>query len=102
MRNATHTKGPWRVGTDEGEDDMVFADDFMVADVDAPTRAQMRANAALIAAAPELLQSLRDLIADIDTGRLTLSRACGMEDRVSVRANCERALAALARAEGKS
>lgn len=61
---AKHTPGPWAVGYPD--DQTIRADGLRVASVECP-RKEWRANARLIAAAPDMLQALRD-IAAITTG----------------------------------
>lgn len=74
LETGSHTPGPWEVGPMNGKPSVIYADDY-----DAPVIAQMaewipdaakqqEANARLIAAAPELLQALQNLVSDIDDG----------------------------------
>ena len=56
---AKHTPGPWLVGS--REDQTIWADSLRVATVDCP-RKEWRANARLIAAAPDLLDMCERLL----------------------------------------
>ncbi len=96
---SAHTPGPWEL--DEGDD----GDNFTIrADGEFVTRLtksrytddrrdpEAYANAALIAAAPELLAALREFLADHET----------MVQSFRNEAICEAGRAAIARAEGRS
>lgn len=66
-----HTPGPWRAAVRRGyaavasgpQTDTVMVADCRTVDVDLPTAT---ANACLIAAAPDLLEALKILLADMD------------------------------------
>lgn len=74
MREAKHTPGPWETYHECGDESVLGPDGFMVADCaifslrpGAPTVERCRANARLIAAAPDMLAALRALVpADFD------------------------------------
>lgn len=94
----THTPGPWRVDK-RGEVSVQGPDSFMVADCEilsirpnAPTGERCRANARLIAAAPDMLAALRDIVLfceehiprtsrAITRARSAISKAEGQHDR---------------------
>ena len=116
MNKQAHTPGPWHVirDTTNGGDwpegcELCIDDveggnserDYCLASVVHGDPDELEANAALIAAAPLMYEALRKIVADMDVGRLTVNRICGMEDRVSVFANCELARAAIAKSEGR-
>ena len=66
-----HTPGPWRIRTNgrhgEGECDLTICGDiFCLADINGPLYRHCEPNAHLIAAAPELLAALKDLLANIE------------------------------------
>ena len=54
----THTPGPWNVGL--REDQTIFTENLRVATVECP-RKEWKANARLIAAAPDMLAALKAL-----------------------------------------
>lgn len=96
-----HTKGPWRIG---------YVDDLAVhaeadagricrADPSLLTMAQAKANARLIAAAPELLAALKET-----WGKLYLLRLHVLSKEVSadLSASLDSIAAAIAKAEGRS
>ena len=63
IRSSTHTPGPWyahgtRVSTWETQDEIDFHGDEVIAETG------FNANARLIAAAPDLYEALRNLVAD--------------------------------------
>ena len=67
--NTKHTPGPWHIGMKPGP--MIYgSDSSQVADLrgDLLDRGEAQANAALIAAAPEMLTALCALLAAIDCG----------------------------------
>lgn len=90
-----HTPGPWFIGDANKPSEYthgIQAGDFIVADLcdDAHTAGTRRANARLIAAAPELLEALKGLLNVISETR-------GIPAHEAVQAS----LAAIAKAEGK-
>lgn len=94
-----HTPGPWRTGGLSGG--AVFSGEKMVAAVYGDDREcnvdkRMQANARLIAAAPELLEALRDLDECYCEAGQELSR----EDRHRHRMTLIKARAAISRATG--
>ena len=105
--SAKHTPGPWRVDIDRA----IVADSqargiwrTVVADLGLPTSpngAQEReANAHLIAAAPDLLEALEELVVTADNMRAWIERqaAATPEDHAAI----ARARAAIAKAKGES
>jgi hypothetical protein len=58
--NARHTPGPWKVN---GKADAVFAGKVMIADVYSASQEAAKHDARLIAAAPQLVEALRGLLA---------------------------------------
>jgi hypothetical protein len=58
---AQHTPGPWYVGL--REDQTIFTQNLRVASVECP-RKEWKANARLIAAAPDMLAALQDIMAE--------------------------------------
>lgn len=93
----THTPGPWTLG--EKRDSCRRVNDpegFGIVSVIA-TDEQSEANAALIAAAPELLAALRKLEALVDGWENTLTEKAG----AVVSAHLATARAAIAKAEGQ-
>ncbi len=81
MENTKHTQGPWEV-LQQGTIPLIKAGQWIVADVchlaDGKNNARLElertANAKLIAAAPELLEALKDALDMIDTMRFEVSR----------------------------
>jgi len=57
----THTPGPWKFTRD---DDVYDANDDVVGGISGPTASEQRANARLVAAAPDMLEVLRSLVRD--------------------------------------
>jgi hypothetical protein len=93
MKTDTHTQGPWHVGAGNGEGS-IFADDgrtrleiggttlYSIAQITRGwNEAEDEANARLIAAAPEMLAALEELLADkyladpINADRMEKARA---------------------------
>lgn len=72
----THTSGPWHVGirTAHSKRDVYGPQGSLVALADGvfTSLAEAQANARLIAAAPELADALRELVADADLGEVDL------------------------------
>jgi hypothetical protein len=64
-----HTTGPWQVETDTTN--IITSTGDYVAVVYLHGTEETKANARLIAAAPELLDALRDLTARVDRGEMT-------------------------------
>lgn len=100
MSKHQHTPGPWSVSP---ADDTVVIDAMRreVAAIDGDyntpdTWPQMEANARLIAAAPEMLDSLKDCVRMLEAVRYTAGLGKHQMERV------ERAKAAIAKAEGRS
>lgn len=102
MGTQMHTPGPWKTDPGCGDESVLGPDGFMVADCaifsmrkGAPTVERNRANASLIAAAPELLRVAK-----------RLAHAAGMEpgaDRLAAfLIVAEEARAAIAQAEGRT
>lgn len=94
-----HTPGPWHVAEEMDDDDNVLytveADNLPVADI--YRKAEHEANARLIAAAPELLEALKELIAwDLESlpGEVSLGYS-GIEQDIA------HAKAAIAKALGE-
>lgn len=94
---SAHTPGPWELDHgDDGDNFTIRADGEFVTRLtksrytDDRRDPEAYANAALIAAAPDLLSSLRDVLAEIDGGG----------DHFDMSA-VSRARAAIARAEGR-
>ena len=106
--NTAHTPGPWHVGGIRPDSQPIVyrADGFAIADATVyhtkHGAEEARANAALIAAAPDLLAALRGAVSyypeDIDAGA-EISGADLLEWFAIWR---ESALAAIAKAEGRS
>jgi len=109
MRNANHTPGPWEHGNNGliygqcGEDDVeapfvcdVIEDSAMQAlGMLSPVE---EANARLIAAAPELLKALEDLLADIDD----LASEFAISKEIANSSYGQAARAAIAKATGRA
>jgi len=58
-----HTPGPWIIDSDDGDIIEVVSGDYFIADVHRlEPKDEWRANARLIAAAPELLEALEELV----------------------------------------
>lgn len=105
MTDSKHTPGPWELDTDEAWPDVkVYADNlqFRVAIItdyadgvdkeqDKQMRAEQAANARLIAAAPELLAALEELVERLETLE---------HDHRVKHIGCSAARAAIARARG--
>ena len=80
-----HTPGPWRIGTPppNGEQTIGTQHGLMVAVVTTGSGVPTKANARLIAAAPELLEALQEIVnaADGDAGlkkaRAAIAKATG-------------------------
>ena len=96
MTTHTHTAGPWKVDSSEKET-YVILEGLRYSDyVCKMATDNARANAALIAAAPELLDALEQIIADaIDA---EYNRANGLPTVTQASINAARA--AIARAKG--
>lgn len=60
MKNVKHTPGPWTVGYNDNQ--CVYSDYRQVASVQCNQK-EWEANARLIAAAPELLEALKEVLA---------------------------------------
>jgi hypothetical protein len=60
--NAQHTPGPWKVREDYAGSMSVVSHDHFLARVGPPNTEQSAANARLIAAAPDLLEALREFV----------------------------------------
>lgn len=77
--NAKHTPGPWtdKALSDGTADKVIAADGERLCDIASSyrTKAEMTANARLIAAAPELLQALSLLLGDRNTENIQLAEA---------------------------
>lgn len=93
MSTAQHTPGPWQVEARKGETWVCRSDSAVLARLGAAK--EIRANARLIAAAPELLEAVRALMSDIEQGADPSDKQC---QRVS--GSWGKALAAIARATG--
>jgi hypothetical protein len=95
----THTPGPWHTIGALADRPLVEAEDGgMVADlVEREDDAETRANAILIAAAPELLEALRKCLSAFSVSATSLP-----EDRQAVIEAVRQAHDAIAKAEGKS
>lgn len=68
-----HTKGPWKVWLSTKTLELTvhtLPSDTKVADITYITREQTKANAKLIAAAPELLEALEDAAEWVSTGKV--------------------------------
>jgi hypothetical protein len=90
-----HTPGPWRVV----DGDVLTADGRRVATIHGYADEEIReprANARLVAAAPDLRAALAQLVADVDQGSLLYEHS----DRRESRRDVETARALLARIEG--
>lgn len=120
MSEAKHTPGPWYVDQDERpgmqwnrhihSQTADYAVCFM-AHSDGKDPARDEANANLIAAAPNLLEALRDLLAvNTEAAGLSMSVIASSEEFAHFMRECERkcgaaetkARAAIAKAEGRS
>ena len=66
--NAKHTPGPWNIGTPppNGEQTVGTDQGLMVAVATTGAGVKTKANAHLIAAAPDLLEALKDCVAVMD------------------------------------
>jgi len=104
----THTPGPWAVGIDDPE--KVFQDGSGVATMSGGRRSEQerRANARLIASAPELLEALNDLLIDVFAAEENeygerVCAVCQRPDYLDCNPDdsCGRARAAIAKAERK-
>ena len=77
----THTSGPWHLGRRAGNPAIYSQDGAEIADVLHVTNGDWRGNARLIAAAPDLLAALKELLADkyladpINADRMAKTRA---------------------------
>jgi hypothetical protein len=94
-----HTPGPWRYSHAGDGGDVLTPDGRRVATVHGyydEEIQQGKANGCLIAAAPELLTALAQLVADADQGSLVYEHS----DRRESRRDVETARALLARIEG--
>ena len=63
----THTPGPWTVSADGAGRLLIDGKGGFVCNLDQPYSTERKANAALIAAAPELLVALDDSIFQLET-----------------------------------
>lgn len=71
MNEAKHTPGPWVADLgDQERTSEVWAGDVIIADVHSHVTGQGHADAHLIAAAPDLLHAIKDLV-DVITGRMS-------------------------------
>ena len=100
--NTKHTQGPWKVSKsdEQGREYLcIGAASQHVATVPHPRSKKIteleKANAALIAAAPDMYQALKELLEHIEWTRRQAGLVAGPND-CTIRAN-----AALAKAEGK-
>jgi hypothetical protein len=108
MSAATHTPGPWRIGGDcDGFAWVVAPDGRSVANIEDGSFARrvrfeaqtVKANAALIAAAPELLAALTLLIKAGEKLHADLSTVEGMRNMGALLSASDAARAAIAKAK---
>ena len=94
-----HTPGPWRA-SELGvlSDKLTSYGNWYVCSLIDPDNEEHKANARLIAAAPELLESLEDLLSNLDEMGLATMPGDTFEN---MRETVDRARAAIAKAEGR-
>jgi hypothetical protein len=100
MSATNYSKGPWKI-LDQGTEQMIVSDGFHVATVPFGSRADEamdRANACLIAAAPDLYDAVAELLREFVDPEQSLEQF----DSCVVRKTVERARSALAKARGES
>src|SRR5690349_20659367 len=110
LSTAKHTPGPWAESDWMESFVSITHDGLVVAEVQPKlwngtpkiSRAEVKANARLIAAAPDLLEALKSVTADADEA---IKEAGGCDHSVGIcmcpeKRNVERAREAIARAEG--
>jgi len=71
-----YTKGEWRIGYGERHDQdecdiRICGDIFVLAKIEGPNYSHCEANARLIAAAPDMHETLTSVLADIEGGAVT-------------------------------
>ena len=82
-----HTPGPWKIGTPppNGEQTVGTDQGLMVAVATTGAGVQTKANASLIAAAPDLLDALEELVAEFgvcgltEKARAAIAKATGVQ-----------------------
>ena len=109
-KQMTHTPGPWYVKTVptsighchkiQPVNACLYVDYRGIRAAD-PKTAIAEANARLIAAAPDLLESLEDSVLCIDAARQTIFKADGIIDHRTISAHLEKARAAIDKATGE-
>lgn len=99
MSKAQHTPGPWSFSSKGGSNGTVLSGDFVIARcqrIDGDEwKQQSRANARLIAAAPELLEALNELLARSENFH---AANVAFKDFDAARCAMEKARAAIAKA----
>lgn len=100
-----HTPGPWAVYQSRGNSRLRVMSDAVPYDVATMNHAggeeAEAANAALIAAAPELLESLRGLVATLESARDEKQLTAPRFVQCQLREEVKRASAAISKAEGR-
>ena len=79
-----HTPGPWKIYSDHSHDVQIEAESTMIADLYTDDVPEFMDNALLIAAAPELLEALIDVVriadrktTEFDAARAAIAKATG-------------------------
>ena len=91
MNESKHTPGPWEIrksGFIMAPDGAGQGDDVYIAEIligpDSPEVDEAKANARLIAAAPELLAALCEIMDDVDLGIQTVGNINGKNARAAI------------------
>jgi len=95
-----YTKGPWKQGTARGfARNTVYANGCIVCEVNtsAPQEGEIEANARLIAAAPALLEALKDMLDTVNLHGVVI----GITDK-TIRQRTQHAQQVLNEAEGRT
>lgn len=93
-----HTPGPWKIGNIRPGDKVIRIEpDAAIVDYDDVNQDEAQANAYLIAAAPDMLDSLHELVAGLYAVGITMPRI-----KAATADALDRARVAIAKAEGET